>query len=74
MKLFKRLRNKLVYRLFPSFDPRLMVKDNDNKAEEVDHVFFVNKDGSISLNHDSTVVKTAFNENIRKLQKLQADK
>lgn len=67
MKFLKRT----AYHLFPSFRPKTNIESLHQKKTQSD-IFFVNGDGSISLNHNSDIVKKAFSENIERLRKVDA--
>lgn len=56
---------RVYYDFFPNQRPGKEQKD------KVDNTFRVNKDGSISLNHDSDTVQKAFIKNIEKLQNMK---
>lgn len=60
MRFFK----KHYYRLFPTERP---VK----KKGEPSDIFIVNKDGSLSLNHNSDAVRKALANNVAQLQKIK---
>lgn len=64
MALFK----KTYYQFFPTHRPK------DNEGKMFDDTFFVNADGSISLNHNSETVRKAFAKNVETLQKMKEEK
>lgn len=61
-------------RLFPLSNS--CSSNNAIKKEQVNttDTFFVNKDGSLSLNHNSEVFKKAFADNVSKLKAAKAAK
>lgn len=59
-----RFLKKYYYRLFPTERPT-------KKKDKASDVFIVNKDGSLSLNHNSDAVRQALANNVAQLQKIK---
>lgn len=58
---------KTYYHFFPTQRPK-------EEGKKFDDTFFVNADGSLSLNHDSETVRQAFAKNVKTLQKMKEEK